>query len=100
MSCSCSRSRVRRTTLRLTALLLLPRVRHPLGRASSLASYWRVDTPARSCCIIRAVSGSRSRNRATEGKVASPPLVPRTRGRGTCTRRPPNVSSVAVVPQW
>jgi hypothetical protein len=43
---------------------------------------------------MRAVSGSRSRNRATEGNVASPPLVRRTRGRGTCTRRPPNVSSV------
>jgi len=63
------------TTLRLTALLLLPRVRRPLGRASRLASYCRVETPARSCCIIRALSGSRSRNCATEGKVASPPLV-------------------------
>src|SRR3989442_9807979 len=30
--CSCSRCRVRRTTVRLTALLLLPRVGRPLGR--------------------------------------------------------------------
>src|SRR5438034_193172 len=56
--CSRSRCRVRRTTVRLTALLLLPRVRRPSGRASRLASYWRVDTPARSCCIIPASIGS------------------------------------------
>src|SRR3989449_9888866 len=55
-------------------------------------------TPASSCCIIRAVSGSRSRNAATDGNVASPPAVCRTRGRRTCTRRPPKVSSVAAVP--
>jgi hypothetical protein len=51
----------------------------------------RIDTPASSCCIIRAVSGSRSRNAATDGNVASPPIVGRTRGRRTCTRRPPKV---------
>jgi hypothetical protein len=53
-----------------------------------------------SCCITRALSGSRSRNRVTEGKVASPPLVLRTRGRATCTRRPPRVTSVVIEPQW
>ena len=55
--------------------------------------------PGQSCCIIRVVRGSRSRNAATEGNVASPPIVCRTRGRRTCTRRPPKVSSVAAVPQ-
>jgi hypothetical protein len=35
---SCSRCRVRRTTARLTALLLLPRLGRPLGRASRLPS--------------------------------------------------------------
>src|SRR6266567_1698824 len=48
---SCSRCRVRRTTVRLTALLLLLRLRRPPGGASRLASYWRVDTPASNCCI-------------------------------------------------
>src|SRR5213593_1605965 len=96
--CSCNRCRVRRTTVRLTALLLLPRVGRPLGRTSRLVSYWRIDTPASNCCIIRAVSGSRSRNAATDGNVASPPIVGRTRGRRTCTRRPPKVTPLPPCP--
>ena len=35
MSCSCRRWRVRRTSARLTALLLLPRVRRSAGRGSN-----------------------------------------------------------------
>jgi hypothetical protein len=91
---------MRPCSVRLTALLLVPRLGAPGGPASRLPAYPRVDTPSRICSRTRTVSGSRSCHAATDGNTASCPVVLRTRGRATWMRCPPNVNSVAVRPQW
>ena len=85
------------TNRRLTALLLVPRVRTSAPSGSRLRSYWRVATPMSICSTTRRLRGSVCVKASTEGSATSWPSR-RTRGRRIPTLRPPSTTSLGACP--
>ncbi len=87
----------RPTKRRLTARLLVPRLRIVAGTGSRLRAYRRVATPTSLCSTTRRFNGSTSAIAWNVGSGTSRPSA-RTRGRRTATLRPPNTTSLLTVP--